>query len=361
MGSKENELNAARQRIEQEMLNNADYQTYFGQYREDSVLSFVQSYARHKANLEVYGDYTQYNQRYLTNTWQTHAWAALQQIQMKKLFDLVCQWNAELIPHLPGVQIMADLSDLEKRILDYEGVPDITEEDIQFYLKYLDLANTNFEFSSDFVHRARDHDQIRDQYAESRDTDLAYYNFHMLHTGSHQLMQLPRIREEKENKYIDVAHAHRREKSVTKKTTTPPPKPYLYNTSEKLIAFAEQFGEKRIARFIHDCNKDLDMTVFSDVEDDLHYLKLLDRELVPIQAHANWKEAIAKCVENHQRMKVAELLPLIYDEYLMKKRLGIRLTPKSDWQDIEWPLAKALRKLILEGRRLMGEPENLDF
>ena len=81
-------------------------------------------------------------------------------------------------------------------------------------------------------------------------------------------------------------------------------------------------------------------------------------EQVAIDAHQDWKEGLYYAAAMHQNKKVAELLPSVYEDFLMKKEMGIALS-ESDTSD--YNLAKIWTERILKGREICGEPRDFDY
>jgi hypothetical protein len=62
----------------------------------------------------------------------------------------------------------------------------------------------------------------------------------------------------------------------------------------------------------------------------------------------------------HKQKKVGEVLPTVYQEYLMKRNTGIPISPPRD-PNLPWPDMSWYKESVLKGRELKGEPRDLDF
>ena len=350
-------VEAAAKRIVKEMSKDERYKTYFEQYTESSVTSFIESYANHKANLEVYGDYTKYNQVRLLDQYQEDAWEVLKEIQCKKLFDLECQWRAEQVTGLPGIEVTKDFQSISKKILDYDTIPSITEEDIRLYQIFLRRKQHEIIYCS--LHADYpDYENLKETYEQEAHTDIDYFDYHNTHTGNQRLLLLPDIRGQKEMEYMELSREETKEDDSSEKVKEE--KSYLSTRDEDLIKFGEQFGDKKTANFIKDWWKWLKETpdpIFSWAFD---YLRDVSPETVPIEANMDWKEGLYFAAVNHKYTMVADILPTIYDEYLMKKDTGILLTPEKK-KAYDFDITIWWRERILIGREKNGEPRDFNF
>ncbi|HLK97712.1 MAG TPA: hypothetical protein VK364_08090, partial [Hymenobacter sp.] len=82
-------------------------------------------------------------------------------------------------------------------------------------------------------------------------------------------------------------------------------------------------------------------------------------EPVSIEAGPNWRQALLKAVSEFKRRKLLEHLPAAYEAYLMREQVGIAHPRVHDKRNSR--IHEALKKQVLDGRKLLGEPENFDF
>lgn len=361
---KDKEVEAAEERIINEIINDEKCKTYFDQFQESSVESFVKSYAEKKARMEVYGDYTKFQQQRMLNRFQTDGWEALIEIQHKKLFDTECLWRAEEVKNLPQILTTKDFDMVAEDILDYDGIEPITEEDIALYQQYLRKPQEFIDhgFSKSYY---SEYEYMKEEYLADGDTSNDYFNYHNLMTGNHKLLLLPDIREEKELEYIHYRDQNENQKRKKKAPAKPvvPQKPSLMSfNDEQLIDFAKLCGDKKMVNFIKD--RKIWMSERPDFIFDWAFQYLWDTspEKVPIRANQDWKEAIYFAAADHKNNCIADILPTLHEEYLMKKAAGI-LMEKHDKKgpNVSKTISEHWKNLILEGRKLMGEPEDFNF
>ncbi len=356
MKDKEALVKELTSQIAKEMMADEQYKDYFDQFNPDSVESFIQKYADHKAGLDIYGDHTKIHQQSLMEGWQKHAWACLKEIQYKKLFDLACQWHAEEIRNLPDIEMSMDFTAVQKYILDYEALPDITQEEVDFYINYLSKVEDVIE-----IYPYRKGFSVfrwsKEHYEEHNEIGIEYFDHHNTYSGNNRYMSLPDLRSAKEKRYLQLGLEFQQE--LNKETSDKIEKPYLSSGDEELIKFARQFNDRKFAYYIEDYNKwrkknDLSIHIA------LNYLDDIYPEIVPVGSHSNWQDEIYDATIKHMQNKVCEILPAVYQEYLMKKNAGIIITLEKDRKGDD-SFRDMFRQLLFKGRELSGESRDFNF
>jgi hypothetical protein len=360
-GNKKKLKKTARERISQEIREDARCMAFFEPYREDDVAPFIEEYADARATLEVYGDYARYRQESIIKDYHEGAWDALKNIQYKKLFDLECQWRAEQVTDVRGVEISRDFGRIADNILAYDGISPISESDIQLYQQFLAQKPTQIMYILNDAEYP-DYTELQERFRETSDTGIDYFEFHNSRTGKQGLLLLPDVRGQKEERYIDVVRERNLARAAAVKAGKQPPseqEQYLFSSDEELIKFGEYIGDKKTTNFIRDrwnWMEEKPDPVFDWV---FYYLGDISPEEVPVDANDDWKEGLYFAAVHHRNKKISELLPSIYEEYLMKKEMGM-LTPKEQ-DDTGSTISEVWRTLLLEGRELLGEPRDFDF
>lgn len=357
MSQSEEKHQQVKERIINEVNQDERYTEFFDQYAPSSIAYFISRYAYYKAQLEVYGDYTIIQQKSLLDQWQKCAWNCLEEIQNKKLLDLACLWHAEEVKNLPDIEISIDFTDVQSYILDYPALPDITVEEIEFFIQFLRTNEhvVNFvPWSSGFSI----FNWIKDAYIQHGNTGNQYYDYHNIYTGHHSYFNFPNIRDDKEQKYLQLGLELEQKKNKAMQEVSL--KPYLKSTKDEMIKFARQFKDFKTAHFIRDYEIWQHQKNDFSVRFALDYLNDLHPEKVPIKAHTQWQDAVYDSAITHLQSKVMEILPSVYQEYMMKKQTGLFISSEKDrnkYNEVnDW-----YKKLIFDGREALGEPRDLNF
>ena len=85
-------------------------------------------------------------------------------------------------------------------------------------------------------------------------------------------------------------------------------------------------------------------------------------EPIPMPANYNWQDAIKQAANSFVNKKTAEALPEAWEQYLMKKQMNIAFSSETEHMHKTFlQLKKFYEELILQGRKLSGEPEDFNF
>ena len=137
-------------------------------------------------------------------------------------------------------------------------------------------------------------------------------------------------------------------------------RPWLKCTDEDVIkSFVNTFESKEVKNYYNDyswANRHNDKKEqIMDIIDDL----LSADEYIPVETHYDWYEALELALVSYRCKKIAEALPMALEQYQMKIQMGIAFSCENK-RDQNYIRSIWLNN-ILTGRRLNGEPEDLNF
>jgi aspartate aminotransferase-like enzyme len=100
-----------------------------------------------------------------------------------------------------------------------------------------------------------------------------------------------------------------------------------------------------------------------ELEDALETLRSAGTK-VSIKANADWKEAVIDAARQWELTQIAEALPSVHQEYAFRMENGINF-PQSlvdkKREEYAFTLCEMAKQQILDGRRILGEPEDMKF
>ncbi len=354
-----------RKQWRKEIEENTAMQQYFEQFSPESVKSFLDSYFVYKNLWVEYG--AMYSKMMEDDSihWVSKASEYLELIQQKKLFDLQCLWRAEKI-ELPDVQLTFDFKIWEENVFNCPFLEPITLDEIELMQQFLCQDNADTEMG--WFDGWQDYEEIKEAYNtdNSNRNFPDWYDFYNGRKGTGVYMLLPDIRGDKEEFYLDIWRASKKEEWAEQQRqhiqNQPAQKKYLNYYEKDLVGwFVSTFENKEVQGYqkaYEWSNKNGDDKEM--LEEDLELLFDAD-EYVPIESNMDWKEAIRIAAQKYRLRKTAEALPEAYEQYLMNIQMGIGFASENNLFDSFIKIKEDRIQTIITARKLNGEPEDLNF
>ncbi len=370
-----NEAAEIRKKAEDELHANAAVKEFLTRFNPESVKRFIDHYLDTKTICHQHGEFYLKHKEDHDLVWIEAANEHLANIQQKKLFDLQCLWRADKIK-LPGVDICFDFQILERDILNCTFLDPVSLEEVEMYKEYLLSENADIEneLRYSFVNWQM-YDDLKFAYesGNARCNFPEWYDFYNSRRGTGVYMSLPDIRGEKEQEYIRLGLGldPQREKALKaiQDVFDNPGKP---RTDKKGLPYLNEFDSEMTDYFVSTFEDKLTKKYYKaykwfikDESDEEDILEIIDMflksgEQIPVQENADWKEAMYKASRKFKAARIVEAMDYAFDQYLLTLNMGIGFAKKEHFMSLE-ATRKTLINDILKGRKLKGEPENLDF
>lgn len=339
----------------EELQHSEAVQNYLRRFHEAAANGFIDYYLEKKVYWHTNPEINEEINEETDLRWITAAFAHFEVILQKKLFDIQCLWRAEKIK-LKEVEICGDFEIWENNVFNCPFIEPVNEVDIAMYIQYLQQNIAEAKVDSSF--EWQNYPEIKEAY-NTDDADLNFpewYDFHNGQTGNSSLMLLPDIRGDKEQFYYDLHFdIHRISAENASKRDN---RPWMDFTDDDLIKwFVHTFEDKKVQRIYNNYSR-----LYKD-EDKKEQLELIIDQLliadefVPIEAHYDWYEALENALNKYRRKKIAEAMPIALEQYQMNIQMGISFSEK---RKRDYPRSVWIEHL-LNGRKLNGEPEDLNF
>jgi hypothetical protein len=343
-----------------DLRNNPKYKEYFDQFDPASVESFIENYSSKKASFITFGEAQRENEEKKVLRYLQEAEERLWEIQRKKLFNLQCQWHAELIK-IPGIEISVDFEYWETNIGNCPLITPISDDEFNLYVDYVLYDEFN-DFKMDFSWMG--YQEIKDAYKKNQ-LIPPWYEFYDNRMGTGTLLVLPDIRGEKEKYYLEIWRNSKIRIRAKKQFTNLPAqvsKPSITLYDDSVI---EEFIVKFENSKILDCFRcyDREMKKSNDeLEQALKVLQDADED-VQVEGNLNWREAVILAAKKYEQKKIAEALRQIYKKYLYRINFGIAQEIHSPEENVgrikDW--ISQIKNEIIQGRKLLEEPADLNF
>ena len=341
-----------------ELDENEAINPFFEPYREGAKKAFLDAYINSKYSWHKYGDMYQKIHEARREKWIDAAHDQLEAILQKKLFDLQCLWRAEQVT-FKEIEICFDFEIWEKEVFNCPFLDLITEDEIDLYRDFLmqdTLDPNDIEFDG-----WQNYDEIKEgnQNIEENYLMPEWYDYHNSRTGKGVLLLMGNIRGEKEDFYMKLAHEQERKKNP-EYFENREPTPYFHYTDEEVIKFfVTTFEDATTQKNYHQYSK----LYLGGDDDAMHYYDLLEElnglhDLVPVPSHYDFSQALEKGYNRYYLNKIAEHLPIAYEQYLFNKKMGLSFESE---ENIMIELRDLFIERITEGRVLNGEEPNINF
>ncbi len=286
----------------------------------------------------------------------------------KKIVDLQCLWNANLV-QVPQVETSADFNYAFGDPLSCTFIEPLTLKEIKLYQDFLlqdgvVLAALNTEAFLFYDKLKAKHNADNPEEIDEEDQSK-WYDYHYERTDTKNLLDLPSIRREKERFYYLLALEaieSKKEPVAPVSTITEPSgdRPFLnYYDRDIIKRFVNQFEtpdyQKKHKYYAlehkEESKLDFKMSYYFDQ-------MIAKQEYIPMKANDDYKAAIVKSYNDYCIAKIVEALPIAHELYLYKAKHGLH--EKEDRNPFGFKTEKT-KKMILEGRVLNGEPRDFDF
>ena len=379
-----------------DLTNNFKYKETFDLYNSDSVKEFIKDYANERSSWLRYGE--MYEKIELDRVSKPHEDAEnyLGFIIQKKMFNQQCLWRAGEI-ELEGVESIYDFWAWER---DYKRCPfiePITREEWDVFKKALDSGNFNDagplikedDFWSRAMFRFQGYDEFKKYYVEhgGENPFPDWYKYYDMYFGTAKLFLLDDLKGPQELNYMHIGHdyQHPEQKSleehpeiiVPKKKIVKPQvaakpapvvdkRPMIDSDDENILSLMEEFGEeKEVLEFGKYCADALEesMDREMDMNDVTDFLLHVD-EVLPIKDCWDWREGLVNLMEEYKDKKKMAAIDPAFDDYRMRIENNIPLETGKQYltyAKMLRELADAFKRKVLDGRKVLGEPEDFSF
>ena len=350
-----------------ELMENSAAQEYCNPYSAFSFKYFCEAYARTKSYGLQWGEMYQRLNEKKQNEWIDAGYTHLCIIQQKKLFDAQCLWRADQLD-IKEIEVCFDFLVWEKDVLNCPFIEDITEQEVDWYCQY--LSQNNVDLKQGLLSNWQDYENIKEAYATDNGNRNVpeWYDFHNGKTGNGILLILPDLRGQREKFYANLAR-----EAMRRENPPPPPrdpeldKPWMNFMETNLhLELAKQIEDKHTFRLMQEyvtATEHHQSYEYERAQEDFRYLSEIKDELVPIESHYDYRQALSRAVENYKCRKIAEHLYSAFRKYKQMRYMGFQLGTEVEKEQFKsfTDLGKPGKNFILKGREENGEPRDFNF
>lgn len=358
------------------MQNDPAIKQYLSGYSKGSVIEFIKWYAQTRASYIENGELYQ---SYIEKSYSKYsdcAMLCLEEIQLKKLFDLRCQWGAKLVD-IAGVDISKEIENWGENVLNCPFLPPITQEEFDLYYSY--AQSKKFVIEEDYMRCDIFYIKRGLGYHNYNDVDISnWFEYHNIHTGANKYMLYPDIRGEKEGFYRDLyKNANRKNQTETPAGALPVTQEFKPSIScfdyDQILDFIIKFEDAKSKRLFESYNQYRKYGLMKNdaaysenchlnetVDDIICYLSDFKDVVLPVEANKDWRLALIAAWDKWEKEQVVKRLPNAYDSYLFRIECRIPFEQKER-EHFEINIVSLMKKQILAGRELNGEPQDFNY
>lgn len=345
-------------------------------YPAEQVAGFYESLADLKLFYLKSGKFYYDKKQSVESEWVETATDGLKEIQIKKVFDQHCLWDAGKLT-LPGIAVNMDFYIHYKAPFNCPFIDPISDADYAIYIDY--LKSNNYRMGDD-LDMLRYEDIRAIDKRDEEDCIPEWFDFHNGRTGKGVYLSFPMARTEKEMFYrcfkskmqdnkaeaVPKTEPNLEQQPTTGAAQTPSdvaPLPSIPHWDRKQIEFFVNSFEDKKTQAVYRKYQKMTKAFYESEYDFQEMMATLSQhgEIWPIKAHHDWREAFHNCYLSYKQHKIAEAMPLAYEQY--KMYLEMKIPFELDAQDVEFGkhLSRIVRAQVLEGRRLNGEPADFNY
>jgi hypothetical protein len=389
--------NLTLEEVKETLRTQQVYLDYYAQFDPTSIEDFIDVYAPKKIQMLQNRESYKSGVEYFKIRFIQLADNYIDTILQKKLFNLQCEWRAGLIS-LPLVRTSRDFKYWAKHIRACPFIPIITPEEVDLCIRFLQEEYDFYQDATIIGNKWQDYEEFKyseledEEYDEGDEEDEQaslstsslppLYLYFDTYQNTSGLINLPDVRGEKEEMYLNIYRDLQRwekerleaekAKEETPTEPSPPREPYrprLFWGEENIKSFVEVVENQEV-KDAHAYYYD-NFQFYRDYEFEECLMYLRDfPEPFPIEAHKDWREAIRLMLLKQTQLKAAEMLPYVYETYLLefekpynfKKIMADKIARYPiDPDDTYYKTATAYKEWITIGRKALQGDDDVDY
>ena len=359
--------------IEEKMQSDPVIKTWFSKFKSKDHEHFIKEYARNHVDAREHTSRADTQNTSRAKEFNEMAMTCLEAIQIKKMFNLECQWRAGQI-EVPLNYISSDFHYWYQDIMECPFLTPIEWEDVELIQAYLKTEEANLEELNELKYDAPHHELIVKSYRNEgnpeHDWVPNWFEYYDTYRGTASLMALPDIRYQAEKPYRQAGDAVLN--PPTARTPAPPDpdsgKNYLMSAFDHGAEFAKIYEGSETLEMILDAYEESGNYLENyDLTQAYEYLKTMPGVFPFIEADT-WQDSLMLTVEAYEKEQTSIALNRVYKKYIRQIKPDAETWVANRIQQFQfnisnswYPFMMQLRETFLKGREVMGEPRDFDY
>ena len=343
---KELELRNRIEETKRRLNTDPEILKYFENFNNHNKDYFIDQYAYQKEYLMTQGPSFVNNNFNHEYQFMRKGTEALRTIMLKKLLLKLCEWSAGLI-ELEGIETSDDFSFWQVNIFNCPFIEPVTAEELKIYKQYFNSGDYR---SYDSFYLPGTYHVVKREYEKNDFSHTEEPQFSILYDtlmGTTDRWLLPNIRVAKEDFYKGIYHKERMRKyhqdieDGTIPATVRDTRPSLNTSDNKFLEeFIKRFETPQLLDYFRNKLKYMNDSFYQGDNGLI--------EIVPDQ--------------NQIRQRTIEAFDTVLEDYLFRKENGLSFeVNEGNLKELMVDNIPLYKNQIIEGRKLLGEPDNLDI
>ena len=347
---------------------------YFKQFDPESVESYIEYYAQQKAKWYQSANSYWHLKENRESQGYKNAIEAINFIAGKKVLNQMVQWLLGEAK-FDGIDITNEWDVWLGNPLHFKYAETISQAEIDAFLSFINSLSEDEEYTkyqhlfSGTISLLNNEYENEEQYENYEWEYESYSRWCKYYDNLFQTPLLRKVPFDKREK--ECFYAFFKEKLEKANQPQAPAAPY-----DNLKFIDYDYQKSLIVRYVKEYETYENKMAFEGYKWSKERRSFLDRtesimykledieEYVPVSPNDDWRKGLEIALDMNKRSKIVEALPAAYEEYLyrIEHQLGF-----EDWLEFQGTLneeneyIQQFKARILEGRKLLNEPENFDF
>ena len=370
MESEETDFKRLKKNIAEDLSTNPRYNDFWSVFKlEQQKNTFIDYYSHKKAiyltvGKEALEEFDKTNEQI-----QDKAMDYLMIIKQKKLYDLQCLWRANKIK-VNEVHLTRDFDKWENNIKSCPVPIEITEDDVNILCDFIEqyghfFVDIEFLEWQEFPFPGLAKKEIPETFDNPYDAAPYWYRFYNNKMGiSDEIYSLPDTRGEMEAYYRHVFFEHQNNKPVSTVVNNINNENGIYEGHDSYDRASDEFMDE----FEDPALKDYKSAyhLLSEAEKDHRYEEALEilmsaNETVPMVENKNWMEGFVQAANTYWKKEMVNAVKSAFWLYKSADDIKLKIVDDNKKEDDWADFIERVSKEIIEGRKILGEPADLNF
>lgn len=355
------------ERCKERMASDPKIQAFFEQYHNRTAEHLIKTYISHRRSIIESEEDRLKNDLFYAITGSKKAEGYFWQIQQKKLFEAQCLWRAGRLD-IPQIKTTMDFTYWGDAIKFCKFIEPVQPDEVELLKRF--LLEKGYELDVEIQSEYFQAYDFLKRLSNGEEYMPAFYQFWDQEKGTGYLFNLPDVRSGIETTYRELGSAELdaklREEMLRR--ADPDKRPIVnFFDGDVAMTLIDLLGDKEFKKifikFVENSDK-FHETVDFDFGDIDELSKGMPMHYPLITPYTSWRKNVGATISKYRHEVYTSELDSIYEIYCMQLEMDIN--PEVEIEEVDRieqskGVAEAVRRFVLKGRELSGEPADWSF